>query len=391
MSFAVFSKPKNLRLIGLGTVAIALTVTASFWTISHFSLKSSIPVDQSAATIKKIAALGRLEPEAEIIRLSAPKDLDGDRVAQLLIKQGDRVQKNQVIAVLDSHDRLRIALQQAQEQVRIAEAKLAQIKAGAKRGELRAQQATIDRLQADRQGELATQQAEIARWEAEVRTAQSDFNRFAQLYGQGAIAASNLDAKRLALNTAQAQLIQARTKQTQFSQAVQAQLNEATANLNRIAEVRPVDVQVAQREIDGAIAAVKRAETELNQAYVRAPIDGQILKIHTRIGEKINDSGIADLAQTDRMVAIAEVYQSDIANVKVGQTATITSQAFQGELRGTVMQIGLQVNQQNVFSNQPGENLDRRVIDVKIRLTPEASKQVSGLTNLQVQTAISLD
>ena len=52
------------------------------------------------------------------------------------------------------------------------------------------------------------------------------------------------------------------------------------------------------------------------------------------------------------------------------------------------MTIDQQVNQQKVFSNQPGENLDRRIIEVKIRLNPDASRQVSGLTNLQVQTLI---
>ena len=59
------------------------------------------------------------------------------------------------------------------------------------------------------------------------------------------------------------------------------------------------------------------------------------------------------------MMAVAEVYQTDISKVKLGQTAVITSQAFTGELRGTVSYIGLQVNRQNVFSNEPGENLDQ--------------------------------
>ncbi len=89
-------------------------------------------------------------------------------------------------------------------------------------------------------------------------------------------------------------------------------------------------------------------------------------------------------------MAVAEVYQTDIGKVKLGQQATITSQAFDGELRGTVSLIGLQVNRQNVFSNQPGENLDSRVVEVKIRLNPEHSKRVAGFTNLQVQTAIEL-
>jgi HlyD family secretion protein len=88
------------------------------------------------------------------------------------------------------------------------------------------------------------------------------------------------------------------------------------------------------------------------------------------------------------MAVVAEVYQTDIGKIKLGQKAIITSQAFLGELQGTVSEIGLQVSRQNVFSNQPGENLDQRVIEVKIHLNPEHSQRVAGLTNLQVKVAI---
>ncbi|MBW4443106.1 MAG: ABC exporter membrane fusion protein [Plectolyngbya sp. WJT66-NPBG17] len=384
----LLSKPQSRLWIG---IAALITGGTSFYVVSQFSPKPAAQTVETAPTVKRIAALGRLEPASEIVRLSAPIALDGDRVSQLLVKQGNLVSKGQVIAILDSRDKLQDGLDQAREQVRVAQAKLAQIKAGAKTGEIEAQQATIERLQADRQGEIEAQTAEINRWQSEVRTAQAEFDRFNQLYQQGAIAASNLDGKRLALDTAQSQLRQAQAKQNQTANSLEAQLSEARATLNRIAEVRPVDVQTIATEVSSAIAAMKRAETELEQAYIRAPMAGQILKIHTRSGEKISDSGIADLAQNNQMVAMAEVYQSDIANVKVGQTATITGQAFEGELRGTVSEVGLQVNKQNVFSNQPGENLDRRVVDVKIRLAPEASKRVSSLTNLQVQTSITLN
>lgn len=390
MSFDLFLKPKNRLWVVIG-LATLVTGGTSVYVVSQFSPKPATQPVETAPTVKRIAALGRLEPASEIVKLSAPIALDGDRVSQILVKQGDRVSKGQVIAILDSRDKLEDALNQAREQVRVAEAKLAQVKAGAKSGEIQAQQATITRLQADRQGEIAAQAAEINRWEAEVRTAQAEFDRFNQLYRQGAIAASNLDSKRLALDTARSQLRQAQVKQNQAANSLDAQLSEARATLDRIAEVRPVDVETVASEVRSAIAAMKRAETELEQAYIRAPIAGQILKVHTRPGEKISTSGIADLAQNDQMVAVAEVYQSDIANVKVGQTATITGQGFEGELQGTVSAVGLLVGQQNVFSNQPGENLDRRVVEVKIRLTPEASKRVSGLTNLQVQTAILLN
>jgi HlyD family secretion protein len=391
MSFVVFAKSKPWSVIGLGLGAIALTSATGFYVLSQTNQTAPTNTTVEPSTIKRIAALGRIEPEAEVIHLGVPVVLDGDRVAALNVRQGDRVQAEQIIAVLDSRDRLQDAVQQAQEQVRVAEAKLAQIQAGAKSGEIQAQEATIARLQAQRAGELAAQTAEIDRWDAEVRTAQAELNRFAQLHQEGAISASNFDNKRLAFETARAQLHQAKAKQSESVGVIDAQIQEARATLDRIAEVRPVDVQAARAEVSSAIAQVKRAQTELEKAFIRAPISGQILKIHTRIGEKVSDSGIVDLAQTDQMVAIAEVYQSDIGNVKVGQAAVVTGQAFAGELPGKVAAVGLQVNKQNVFSNQPGENLDRRIVEVKIRLNPQASKQVSSLTNLQVQTVIMLD
>lgn len=388
MSSELFSR-QNRWLIQSAIAATAVTGAIAFG-ISQFGQvnRSSPQLESTPKAVKKVTALGRLEPESEVISLSAPLALDGDRVAQVLVKEGDRVKAGQVVAILDSRHHLQDALRQAQEQVRVAQAKRAQVKAGAKTGEIQAQQATIVRLQAERAGELSAQSATIARWQSEVRNARAEYERFQQLYQQRAIAASSLDSKRLVLETALAQLDEAKAKQNQLAGSLQAQLSEARATLSRIALVRPLDVQAAQTEVETARAAVKSAQTDLEQAYIRAPIAGHILKIHTRAGEKISDSGIADLGQTNQMLAVAEVYQTDIGKVQLGQQVAIASQAFTGELRGTVSQIGLQVNRQNVFSNQPGENLDRRVVEVKIRLKPEDSRRVAGLTNLQVQTAI---
>ena len=168
----------------------------------------------------------------------------------------------------------------------------------------------------------------------------------------------------------------------------ETQVSEARAKLSSVTEVRPVEIQVAQAEVQTTIAGLKRVETALERAYIRAPIAGQILKIHTRIGEKQSTKGIAELAQTDKMIAIAEVYQTDIEKVRTGQNVRITSQAFTGELQGIVFQIDRQVSQQKVFSNQPGENIDRRIIEVKIRIQDSDRPRISGLTNLQVQALI---
>ena len=427
MNVKVLSKPGNKWLIGLVVGATAITGGIVFYGISQYGMVSQKPAPvETAPPVKKVTALGRLEPEAEVIKLSAPLALDGDRIAQLLVKQGDNIKAGQVVAILDSRDKLQDALSQAQEQVKMAQAKLAQVKAGAKTGEIFAQKATIERLQAQLQsdrvaqeeaiarleaqwlGDRTAQEATIRRLQAELNNAQAEDQRYQQLYKEGAESRSLFDSKRLTLETAQQQLNEAKavlnrintTASKQVREANVAlqrinitgvkQIKEANATLDKIAEVRPVDVQAAQAEVDNAFSAVKRAQTDLEQAYIKAPTAGRILKIHTRVGEKISDSGIADLGQTEQMVAVAEVYQSDISKVKTGQKAVVKGQGFNGELQGTVSLIGLQVNRQNVFSNQPGENLDKRVIEVKIRLTPEDSKRVAGLTNLQVQTAIEL-
>ncbi|MES1026508.1 ABC exporter membrane fusion protein [Gloeocapsa sp. BRSZ] len=390
MTLGLFSKEANRKLIGLIILATLITGGIAYYGISQFGQRKTPQPTTTVPTVKKVTALGRIEPEGEVIRLSAPLALDGDRISQILVQEGDSVQAGQVVAILDSRNRLQDALQQAQEQVKVTQARLAQVKAGAKQGEIQAQQATITRLEAELAGEIASQNAAIARWRSEVRNANAEYNRFGQLYQQGAVAASSLDSKRLIAETAQAQLDEAQQTQSKTIESLQAQLQQARATLNQISEVRPVDIQAAQSEVEEAIASVNRARTDLAQAYIKAPKSGQILKIHARVGEKISDSGIADLAQTDTMLVIAEVYQTDISKVKPGQTAIVTSEAINGELQGVVSHVGLQVDRQNVFSNQPGENLDRRVVEVKIRLNPTDSQQVAKLTNLQVQTAIEL-
>nr|WP_242027770.1 HlyD family efflux transporter periplasmic adaptor subunit [Limnothrix sp. FACHB-1088] len=371
-----------------------------------------------------VTALGRLEPESEVVRLAAPLALDGDRVSELRVREGDQVRAGQVVALLASETVLAAEYNEANRQVQVAEARLAQVKAGAKTGDINSQRATVNRVQAEWQGntdaqraqlsrlraqwqgQLAQQSAAVRRLEAELANAQSEYRRYEALYQEGAESASRYDAKRLSVETLFRQLQEARAELNRLDRTGRQEVQEATAVLSRVeragqqqwqeakstlssvAEVRTVDVRTALAEVAAARAARDRAAAALERAYLRAPSDGQILKIHARAGEKIGDSGLLDLAQTDRMVAVAEVYQTDVGLVRVGQPATIVGQAVQGNLRGTVTQVGLQVLQQNVFSNQPGENLDRRVVEVRILLDPASTARVRSLTNLQVEVSI---
>lgn len=388
MKKQLLAKPIQ-RVILLTMTATALTGAVMVYRFSQ--VKQTLQQSQiSVPKVQQITALGRLKPVSEVVQVSVPMTLSKDRVAALLVQRGDRITKGEVMAILASRDRLMSALQEAKEQVKVSQAELAKVKVGAKSGEIAAQKAEIARLEASLQGESATQQATITRWQAEFNTAIADYNRYASLYQTGAISASELAQRRLKQETAQAQLNEVKANQKRTIDTLRQQIAQARANLEQIAEIRPVDVQVAQAQIEKAIASVQQAEANLAEATIRAPISGRILEIHSKAGETVSDKGIAEVAQTDEMEVIAEVYQTDIGKIKAGQTATISSGSFAGKISGTVRLIGLQVSQQTVSSGTPGENLDRRIVEVRIRLNSEDSKRIANLTNLQVQVAIKL-
>lgn len=393
MKLQSLSKPVNQRSLTLIVTCTIISGVMLFYGIfqeKQAEPKSSTVTRTEALPVKQVTALGRLEPATEVIQVSVPTSLNNDRVDELLVERSDQVEVGQVIAIMGSRDPLQSRLFEAQARVKVAQAELARVKAGATSGRIAAQEAETGRLEEELQSEIDTQNATVVRWQAEVRKANADYSRYLSLYQDGAIADSDLDQRRLALETTQAQLDEAKAEQNKSLDTLQQQIKKARATLDDIAEVRPVDVQAAQAEIERAIATVKAAEVELNETYIRAPIAGRILDIDVRPGEVVGEKGIADLGQTNQMEVVAEIYQTDIDKVREGQNALITSDLFSEQLRGTVHLVGLQVIQQEVTSGEPGENLDRKVIQVRIRLNPKDSQRVANLTNLQVQVAIQI-
>ena len=367
--------------------AIAMTKGLS---LSSRSERTAVPI--ALPQITTVTALGRLEPEGEVVQLSAPSSADGNRLAELLVREGDYVEVGQTIAIADNRDRLQAALAEAQAQVAIAEANLAVVEAGAKTGEIAAQEATIARYEAELATDTVAQAAVVARLEAELQTAIADEQRYRELYEQGAISASEWDSRRLSTEESRRQLEEGRANLTRVQSGQQQQLNEAIATLDRIAEVRSVDVAVAAAELRAALAAVDRAQAELDLAYIRAPQAGQILAIRTRPGEVVSSEGIVDIGRTGQMVAVAEVYESDIRKIELGQRARVTSTALPGiELAGEVERIDLQVQRQAVVNEDPAANIDAKTVEVHIQLDETSSAAVAALTNLQVTVRIETE
>jgi len=445
-------------------VALPVALAAGLLATTRMEQLKKLTSAVSVAPIPNtISAIGRLEPKGEIIKLSAPAGLSGNsRVQQLLVREGQRVQQGQVVAILDNRDTSMAVVEEAKAKMQESRANLAQVRAGSPKdvqaqkfiiarlqaqlaGEKEAQQAMISRIAAQLSGEKIAQEATVTRLEAELlgqreslkatvervraeqRNAQVDSGRYEFLYKQGAISQQERDRRQLnavttnqqliesqaslkrAIATIKQQISEARANQVKTLNTLQQQLIEATANrnktiatlqrqideerekLNRLLVVSPINVQVAQAQVTNAIALMRKAQAELQQSYVKAPSSGEILKIHTKSGEIMGVNGIAEIGQTDQMFVVAEVPEDSISKIRLGQTATISSDngTFNRQLKGKVTEIGRKIGKKDVLNNDPAADIDARVVEVKIALSPEFNQQVSGLTNAKVTVEIN--
>jgi HlyD family secretion protein len=90
------------------------------------------------------------------------------------------------------------------------------------------------------------------------------------------------------------------------------------------------------------------------------------------------------------MNVLAEIYESDIDKVKIGQKAIITSDAFNTQLQGTVTEIGWQVGEQKIIQSDPTADVNARIVEVTISLDKKYSEQLSKFSNLQVKVIINV-
>ncbi|NEP18422.1 MAG: HlyD family efflux transporter periplasmic adaptor subunit [Leptolyngbya sp. SIO4C1] len=343
--------------------------------------------------VAQVVALGRLSPAGEVIQLSVPNAEDS-RVNQILIEEGDFVEAGEVIAILQGFERRQRDLEEAQKTVELYQARLAQLRAGeGKQAEIAAQAANIDRLEAQQRNEILEREAAIVSAEAELRQAQLTYDRNRALVQDGALSQAQLDQSREDLERAAATLAQRQAQLRNTQQTLSEQIEQERNMLANLTEVRPVDVQVAQAELERAKIAVEQRQADLADTQVRVPVAGQILRINTRVGERVNtQEGIVELGNTQQMVAIAEIYETDVAQVAVGQPATLTSEygGFEGSIRGTVEHIGLQVGTRSLSegSTNPTTDENQRVVEVRIQIHPDDSPKVASLTNMQVRVEI---
>ena len=310
-----------------------------------------IPVDVEKT---HIYALGRLEPAGTIVQLAPKSGNDGTIVEKLLVREGDDVATGATLAILDNHARRSAAFAEAQARHDAAKARLDQVLAGSKHGEIEAQEAALKLV------------------EEQIKVAQRDLRRAKELSEKKAISSELLDQRQW------------------DTDRLEIERRRAAGMLESLKEIRDVDVKVAQMDVSAAAAAVTRAQADAEASELKAPMDGRVLRIHTHPGERISDKGILELGNVRQMQAVAEVFEADVSLIQIGMSATVKIDASGNELSGRVVEIGNLVARKIVLTNDPVSDTDARVIEVRIALDPNDIGRVERLANSRIEVRISL-
>ena len=277
-------------------------------------------------TPQRVSALGRLEPQNGILRISVasvPEAISGAVLTELHVEVGDDVVVGQLLATTDT-------------------ARVLQARADEARTELA----------------LAEQEAEAARSSADavcVRAGvlQREADRLTRLRSKDLASEEETDRARGSAEASAADCTAARSA-----------------------------MQVAESGIKVAAARLQSKLAELDRSFVRALQPGRVLAINAHPGEQIGPVGILEMGRVDRMYAIAEVYETDIGRLRTGQRARISSPALPATLLGTVERIRPLVRKQDEIGTDPAARKDARIVEVEVLL--DESDGAAGLTNLQV-------
>ena len=259
---------------------------------------------------------------------------------------------------------------------------------------------TLDNLPALDAARLAAE-AQVTQREAGLVQAQEAV-RIARLEAQAALAEAGIAADAAEARRARAEALADRgvssTAALDDVSALAAQAWQAVARARATLErwdnceldVHP-DVIVVTRALDAARIDLDRAQGDLSRGEVRAPMDGTVLDVAHRPGERPGSEGVATIGQTDRMVARVEVFQLEIERVHVGQIVTLSSAAIDPSLHGHVERIGRLIGRQNLVSDDTAANTDARVVEVIVRLDAESSLRAAHLSNLEALARIQVE
>jgi len=341
----------------------------------------------------QVRALGRIEPAGGVIDLRAAM---GDCVSSVSVEEGQEVAKGQELARLDSYALRQLEVESLEKQREEARQRgEAEIEMADKR--IQAAKAAVENARLNQLNVEAEEQKMAVLVQSEA-VAQKDRKRLdglrqGNLRADGSrrekdlVSEQELEHQDLAVQKASGERLAAELALRKARRTSELSVTAAEADLAAAESAR----EVAVRSIPGKSLEKKLelAEAQRDRSILSAPTKGTILAILARAGDCVGQSPILQMANLDRMVVAAEVYEADVKRIRPGQAVTVESRSFPSPydekgLRGTVKHLGKIVSRPRLRELDPLAPVDRRTLEVRIELDQESSKVAAGFVHMQV-------
>jgi HlyD family secretion protein len=347
VEFVIRSIKRN-RAVKFGGIAILIALLGlagwAGWQAYTASTKPKLD-PRNVATVKRgsvdirISSTGTIRPYNQV-KLS-PKYTGLLRA--LYVEQGDRVHKNQVIALMDDSNLLG-QVQAARAAYEAAKANYDKALHGSRPQELVDAEAQMSKAKAMVHGTTMACnhcKADVTAMEAQLLRDETNASRLATLAKQGAIS----DQDRLNAST-QEQMTKAQLErskqdlhQAEFNLAqAKSELESVSQKFSMVKEgQRKEDVRAVEEQMLQAQGNLRFMESQMNDTKIRAPFDGVVTQKYADIGAIVTpttasatnsatSSSIVSLA--GRLELVASVSETDIENIRHGQEVLVTASAY---------------------------------------------------------------
>jgi ABC exporter DevB family membrane fusion protein len=328
-------------------------------------------VPATAGTIdQRVVAIGKVEPVTEV---TVANKIAG-RIKAVLVKEGSVVAVGQPL--------IRFEGDEYESQVRIARARVTTAEAGVRRAQ-QALEASRARLAEARSGprvqEIEVARADLQQTQQRWENLELERMRSKRLYEASLIARSEYERSESESQVARARirsaeqglkLLEAGPKPETVASA-QAQVQEAEAELRR-----------AESQVPQARAEVEHMEAVMRTTVVQSSVHGKVTRKLVEPGEAVDiGAPLLVVGDTRKIIVKAEVDETDIGKLAIGQTVSITADAFPGRVfPGTVYEIGETVGKRRTRPEDPTRMQDMKVLETKIEVTDGAAELKLGMT-----------
>ncbi|MHA3050850.1 HlyD family efflux transporter periplasmic adaptor subunit [Acinetobacter sp. ANC 4640] len=300
------------------------------------------------------------------------------QVAQVLVQDTQQVHKGDILVQVDQRD-AKIALAQA-------EAALA--KAKRQYHQTQANSSSLNSQIFVSSDSISSAQAQVVKAQADYDNARQELARRQALEQTGAISKEELTSSQSAVKTALAALNVAKAAVSQAESSRKAAQSNLAANealITGASENTAPDILTAQ-------AQVQQALLDLERTVIHAPVDGVVTSRNIQVGQRVAPGTVLmSVVPISQLYVDANFKESQLAKVRIGQTATLTSDLYGKDVvyHGKVM--GFSGGTGSAFALIPAQNATGNWIKVVQRLPVRIALDPKELAAHPLRVGLSMN